>query len=85
MARFYAAIQGNRGEATRMGTANSGIDGHVRGWKVGGRVMMRVNSKGEDEVTLSITAGSNGNAREIILGSFTTKDLEKNIAVTRER
>jgi len=38
MARFYASIQGNRGEATRMGTPTSGISGHVRGWNVGVRV-----------------------------------------------
>lgn len=35
MARYYAEIQGNRGKASRMGTASSGIWGHIRGWNIG--------------------------------------------------
>lgn len=38
MARFYSSIQGNRSEATRMGTPASGISGHIRGWNIGARV-----------------------------------------------
>ena len=38
MAQFYASIRGGRGEATRTGSAKSGIRGHVRGWTVGGLV-----------------------------------------------
>ena len=34
MSRFYANIQGNRGEATRQGTTNSGLYGHISGWDV---------------------------------------------------
>ena len=29
MARFYGDVQGNRGEATRMGTPSSGISAHI--------------------------------------------------------
>lgn len=32
MAHFYGWIQGNRGEATRMGSKDSGIDAWVQGW-----------------------------------------------------
>ena len=60
MARFYASIQGNRGEATRMGTANSGAYGHIRGWAVGGRVDMDADSNDCDVATLTATGGSNG-------------------------
>lgn len=32
MAEFYSEIQGNRGEATRMGTKNSGVRGELSTW-----------------------------------------------------
>ena len=60
MARFYAAIRGNRGEATRMGTASSGLDAHIRGWGIGARVEMDVDPEtGTDRVTIWRTGGSN--------------------------
>lgn len=60
MSQFYASIQGNRGEATRMGSKASGITGHVRGWDVGARVDGYV--KGEsDVVAVRATGGSNDN------------------------
>lgn len=60
MAHFYASIQGNRSERTAMGTKNSGIEGHIRGWNIGGRVYVsHKQATGQDEVTVYITAGSN--------------------------
>lgn len=59
MARFYGSLQGNRGEATRMGTPSSGISGHIRGWNVGGKVSMR-DRDGKDTAVLTLTGGSNG-------------------------
>lgn len=76
MARFYADIQGNRGQATRMGTEKSGLHGHIRGWEVGCRAEMWVNQKGEDVVTITLTGGSNGGTTQC-LGSFTKEDVAK--------
>lgn len=59
VARFYASIQGQRGEATRMGSASSGIRGHVRGWNVGVAVEGRDDS-GRDVFDVFATGGSNG-------------------------
>ena len=75
MARFYASIQGNRGEATRMGTEKSGISGHIRGWEVGCSVQIWVNDKGEDEVAIALTSGSNGRYSSRHLGVFKASDL----------
>lgn len=76
MAQYYADIQGNRGQATRMGTKNSGLGGHIRGWNIGARVWMGYNEETEqDECTVSITSGSNG-GRFRDLGTFTATDLE---------
>jgi archaellum component FlaG (FlaF/FlaG flagellin family) len=66
MARFYADIQGNRGEATRMGTTASGMSGHVRGWNIGARVVMDVAQNGEDRVTVYLTSGSSGYHEELL-------------------
>lgn len=61
MAHFYGNLQGNRGEATRMGTKDSGFRGHIRGWHIGGSVNCYYNeSKDRDEVLIFATRGSNG-------------------------
>lgn len=65
MAHFYGEIQGNRGEATRMGTKDSGFRGHIRGWHVGGSVNCHYNeSKDRDEISIYATKGSNGYGSE---------------------
>ena len=76
MAHFYASIQGNRGEATRMGTKSSGIDGHIRGWNVGARVSCYVGSDGKDHVSFELTSGSGYRGKSKSLGNFTTEDLD---------
>ena len=78
MAQYYADIQGNRGQATRMGTKKSGMDGHIRGWNIGARVFMRWNeATGEDEVTVDLTSGSKGAKHAKRLGTWTAKDLDQ--------
>lgn len=65
MAHFYGEIQGNRGEATRMGTQDSGFRGHIRGWHVGGSINCHYNeSKDRDEISIYATKGSNGYGSE---------------------
>jgi hypothetical protein len=61
MARFYAEIQGNRGGATRMGTPNSGMRAHVRGWNTGFKVRCdaRMGDSNLDHCTVVLTGGSN--------------------------
>jgi hypothetical protein len=70
MSRFYASIQGNRGEATRMGNTTSGMHGHIRGWDIGASVEMSVDPGGIDVCTVTITRGSNGNGACLPIGSF---------------
>lgn len=75
MARFYAQIHGSRGEATRLDTASSGLQGHIRGWDIGAKVIIHVNAKGEDCVEVYLTSGSNGHHASKPLGRFTAKDI----------
>lgn len=76
MAHFYANIKGNRGEATRMGTAKSGLQGHLRGWEIGVKVFCRVNSQGEDEIQVYSTSGSNGGAGDRYIATITKAGIE---------
>ena len=76
MGHFYASIQGNRGEATRMGSKNSGIEGHVRGWNVGAKVRCYVDKDGSDCVSVDLTSGSNSMGRLRHLGTFKASDLD---------
>lgn len=68
MAQFYASIQGNRGEATRMGTKKSGIYGHIRGWHSGGRVECDINEKGQDVVSIYATHGIRYGGKGVVEG-----------------
>lgn len=66
MSHFYDSIQGNRGEATRCGTKDSGMTAHIRGWNIGVAVSLYVDSKGRDVVQVYRTTGSSGCDRERI-------------------
>ncbi len=71
MSRYYGCLQGSRGKATRQGTANSGISGHIRGWHIGANVTCYSASEdGEDVVHISITGGSSNSGSLIDLGLY---------------
>jgi len=75
MAHFIGYLKGHRGEASRLGTPKSGLSASAQGWNLGGRIEVRVNANGEDEVTIYLTAGCNGHTRSRVLGCFTATDL----------
>lgn len=58
MARFRGTIQGNRGEASRLGTKGSGLGVTCNGWNGGVSVYADVNTKDEDVFYIYATAGS---------------------------
>ena len=76
MAHFYGDIQGNRGQATRMGTPNSGLRGHLRGWDVGVKAFLRVNAAGNDEVQVYASSGPNGGRGDVYICTITTDGIE---------
>lgn len=82
MARFRATIKGNRGEASRLGTAGSGITARVNGWNEGIRVEAVPNTEfpERDYFAVYITGGSNGYRRETFLLAVYT-DAEGNLVV----
>ena len=78
MSHFYADIQGNRGQATRQGTKQSGISGHIRGWGVGAFVECYYDKDlGKDFVRVYLTSGSSNSKKLIGIGVFSKDDLDK--------
>jgi len=71
MARYIAEIEGNRGPASRLGTPESGIYGHIRGWDAGVSVNIRpdYDNPDKDVVTISATGGSN-NGHGVTIGTI---------------
>jgi len=69
MAQFYASIKGNREEATRMGTKESGIYGYIRGWNIGVRVEM-MHIDGKDICRVYKTSGSNGSSGSKLIAEY---------------
>ena len=69
MARFYGDIQGHRGEATRMGTPNSGIQAHIRGWNVGARIQASTDPDDQklDRIEVYQTGGSHSPRGPLLL------------------
>ncbi len=45
MAHFYGSIQGNRGEATRLGTKNSGLETVAASWEGAVQVQVIYNER----------------------------------------
>lgn len=70
MAHFYASIKGNRGDATRMGTKQSGIAGHIRGWDSGVWVDGRVGPDGRDVFDVYATGGSNSSTGSKLIATI---------------
>lgn len=57
MAQFRASISGQRGEASRLGSKNSGITAYVNGWTAGVRVIAE-HVDGKDRFGVYRTNGS---------------------------
>ncbi len=55
MSHFYGILQGSRGEATRCGTKNSGMETYCASWSGAVRCFAYVNEKGENCVRVELT------------------------------
>jgi hypothetical protein len=76
MAHFYGELQGNRGVASRTGSASSGMNAHIRGWNNGVKVEL-FNEDGEDHIKIYLTGGSrNEKNKELIYDSYQLKKAE---------
>lgn len=76
MSHFYGTVKGARSEASRQGSKTSGIEGHIRGWNIGAKVVCFVDNKGQDKVAIYLTSGSNGSKLSKTIGVYTEGDLK---------
>ena len=61
MAQFIGYLQGQRGQASRLGSKKSGLTAQARGWNIGAKIICRYNEESKkDEVLIYKTGGSNG-------------------------
>ena len=68
MSQFYASINGSaKNEATRQGTKNTGISGHIRGWDIGVKVIGQ-HINGIDCFSIYMTSGSNDHSHNLKIG-----------------
>jgi hypothetical protein len=71
VAHFFGTLVGCRGQASRLGSKDSGIDVTARGWNIGGSASVRYNSaKDRDEVDVYVDHGSNGHGLRVFLGTW---------------
>jgi hypothetical protein len=61
MAALYGRMQGNRGEATRMGTSTSGMRAQLETWE--GQITVTLEADGSFQVFI----GPKGSARDLVL------------------
>lgn len=85
MARYHAAVRGNRGPASRCGSKHSGIKATVNGWDTGVEVEIHYENE-RDVVYIYRTLGTNGDGRTLVAkfdnGSETaTTSIRADVAV----
>lgn len=83
MARFIGSVQGNRGEATRLGTPNGGIRTVARGWNVGVNVQGNKEADG-DVFTIYADGGSNGHTAGMYIGTVKLVDGKVTFIAAKE-
>lgn len=77
MAHFYGGVQGNRGEATRIGDRKSGLSVFANGYNIGASIDLVYDwETGEDMVFLRVTGGSSGTQLTKIIGKYKASDLK---------
>ena len=75
MARYQGFVQGNRGEATRLGTAKSGMWATARGWEGGAHIAL-YEKDGRDYINISV--GPHGNTGQTTILEGPVADIVKN-------
>ena len=75
MARYYAGVHGNRGEATRLGSPASGMSSWTNGWHIGlsAYASPEYENPNQDEIEFSMTSGSS-NSQAHHLGTIVETD-----------
>lgn len=76
MAHFYGTIQGSRGEASRLGGKNTGLQTTAASWHGAVRTVLYVDDKGRDCARVSLTPWQGrGISRDVFEGPVDGSEL----------
>jgi hypothetical protein len=70
MAQFRGTLDGQRGQASRLGSKASGLTATCNGWGDGIEVRAWVNKEGQDVFEVWSTGGSNHTGAPVWLGTW---------------
>ena len=83
MARFIGYVQGQSGQASRLGSPRSGITAEARGWNVG--IVANGRADGDEDVfDVYLSGGSNAAISRRHLGTVTVEDGSPVFRLTRQ-
>ena len=82
MARFRGVVKGARGEGSRIGHKNTGLETTCDGWDIGATCSIYYSeAKDTDIITVKVTSGS-GDGDSLTLGKFCKDSSGKLTKVT---
>lgn len=88
MAQFLGSVQGQRGEATRLGSKNSGLVVRANGWQSGVKVVAGTNSDGVDVFDIYATGGSGYGTGQGLIATVSSEGIVhhgRNGSITAEK
>lgn len=74
MARFRGTVRGNRQEASRLGTPNSGLITTCNGWNVGIECLANKCDNDQDIIHVYVTGGSNAYSSARLIATVKSGD-----------
>ena len=77
MSHFYGTVRGNRGEASRGGSKDSGMTTHCASWKGAIRCQAYVNEQGQDCVRISKEFWRGRGENKVIYDGLIGEELKK--------
>jgi hypothetical protein len=78
MAQYYGTIQGNKGEASRLGHKTSGLIATASGWHLGAKVYLYWNEESQcDVIRICVTDGSNGSQEKCVFEGTNIEQLRQ--------
>ena len=76
MAHFIGTTKGMKGEASRLGSAKSGMKVTCNGWNSGIAVYASIDAMGSDQFKVYKTSGSNQSESDELIYTHTEPEVE---------
>lgn len=71
MSHFYGELRGQgKKEVTKSASKNSGIEGHLRGWSIGVKVILEYKEGIGDVIHIYKTSGSSGGNKDMLIATL---------------